>query len=304
MRHTRHKCLFLLILAGGGTAAANDYTALGADDCLPCHGEGSPRPAPAIFATPHGARTDPAAPFGGLQCEACHGPSNEHSQLQRRGENVPPAIVFGQNSGTPSERQNQVCLGCHETGSRQAWAGSAHEGGEISCASCHQVHSPRDRVFDPEAQQETCFGCHRQRRSDALKTSSHPLRFGSMTCSSCHDPHNGDNDFLLVESSTNDTCFTCHAEKRGPFLWEHAPAAEDCGICHRPHGSNHPALLSRRPPLLCQQCHAAEEHPSQTYTPDDLGDPDYNRFLLGQGCLNCHRQVHGSNHPSGATLHR
>jgi hypothetical protein len=26
--------------------------------------------------------------------------------------------------------------------------------------------------------------------------------------------------------------------------------------------------------------------------------------MLGRACLNCHSQVHGSNHPSGATLHR
>jgi len=292
----------LLLLAGN--AIAQEYTSLGADDCLPCHGEGSPRPAPAIFATPHGARTDPSAPFSGLQCEACHGPSMEHSLRQRSGDNVPPAVVFGQTSVTTVAEQNRVCLGCHDSGPRHAWSGSAHDAAAVSCAACHQIHRPRDRVFDPIAQQEACFGCHPQRRGDTLKASSHPLRFGAMTCSGCHDPHNGDNDFLLAESTVNDTCFTCHAEKRGPFLWEHAPASEDCSLCHRPHGSNHPALLVRRPPLLCQQCHAPGGHPSLAFDAGDADDSRTNRFLLGRGCLNCHSQVHGSNHPSGATLHR
>ena len=38
----------------------------------------------------------------------------------------------------------------------------------------------------------------------------------------------------------NDTCYDCHAEFRGPYLWEHAPVPEDCSNCHDPHGSNHP----------------------------------------------------------------
>ena len=33
-----------------------------------------------------------------------------------------------------------------------------------------------------------------------------------------------------------------------------------------------------------------------------IGTPS--RFLLGQSCLNCHSQVHGSNHPSGSKLMR
>ena len=27
---------------------------------------------------------------------------------------------------------------------------------------------------------------------------------------------------------SNETCYQCHAEKRGPFLWEHQPARDDC----------------------------------------------------------------------------
>lgn len=295
--------LSILILQAS-PAPASEYTPGGADDCLPCHWEGSPQPAVAIFATPHGSRVDAAAPFGGLQCEACHGPGEAHAGAQREGGNVLPGITFGQDAPTTVGEQNQLCLGCHEAGSRHGWDGSAHELAEVSCAACHQVHADQDRVFDALGQQQACFECHPRRRSDALKRSAHPLRFGAMACSSCHDPHNADNDYLLVESTVNDTCYTCHAEKRGPFLWEHAPASENCSLCHLPHGSNHAALLNRRAPLLCQQCHAANEHPSLALTSQEIGNPENNRFLLGRSCLNCHSQVHGSNHPSGATLDR
>jgi DmsE family decaheme c-type cytochrome len=296
--------LGLLLLAQPLLLQAQDYSRTGADTCISCHGEDSGKPATAIFFTKHASRSDPGTPFSDLQCETCHGPGKEHARGQRRGQDVKPVRVFGPDSDTPAAEQNAVCLNCHETHGRLGWFGSRHEAEDVSCSSCHQVHIARDRVFDPLEQQQACFTCHSRRQADTYKSSSHPLRFGSMTCSSCHDPHNGDNDFLLRSSTVNETCHGCHAEKRGPFLWEHAPASEDCSLCHDPHGSNHPALLVKRPPLLCQQCHSPEGHPSSAYTSEDQENSFANRFMLGRACLNCHSQVHGSNHPSGATLHR
>jgi DmsE family decaheme c-type cytochrome len=283
---------------------AQGYSEKGADSCMPCHSTGQPKSAADIFFTKHASRTDPRAPFSNLQCETCHGAGKDHVFAQQRGLDVPPANIFGNQSKTPVETQNQICLNCHETKGRLAWFGSRHQVENISCASCHQIHLSRDRVFDSIEQQKVCFSCHPKRRSDTLKASSHPLRLGNMSCSDCHDPHDGNNDFLLQKQTVNETCYTCHTEKQGPYLWEHAPVADNCSLCHRPHGSNHPALLKKRPPLLCQQCHSPQGHPSTAYTSELTGDNFSNRFMLGRACLNCHSQVHGSNHPSGATLHR
>jgi len=296
--------LCVLLMAATPVALAQDYSASGADSCLPCHGPGAPADASAIFFTPHASRFDPDAPFSGLQCEACHGPGREHAEAQQRGLDQRPVHTFGMDAETPAAGQNKVCLTCHQSHGRLGWFGSRHETADLPCAACHQVHRARDRVFDSLAQQQVCFDCHPRRRSDALKASAHPLRFGSMSCADCHDPHNGNHDFLLQQATTVETCYRCHAEKRGPFLWEHAPASEDCSLCHQPHGSNHPALLRKRPPLLCQQCHSPAGHSSVAYTSELFDDPDQNRFMLGRACLNCHAQVHGSNHPSGATLNR
>jgi len=281
-----------------------EYSHGGADSCIPCHQESMPLSAMAIFQTPHGALNDPAAPFGQLQCESCHGPGKDHARSQRGGGSVPPAIVFGVGAKTSASEQNRVCLGCHLTGARLGWPGSTHDMQDVPCAACHQIHRDIDRVFDSLAQQEACFACHANRRADFMRTSNHPLRFGSMACSNCHNPHNGNNVSLLREATVNETCYTCHAEKRGPFLWEHAPVSENCTFCHRPHGSNHTAMLIKRPPLLCQQCHSPAGHPGVAYTPEQADDPFNNRFMLARACLNCHSEVHGSNHPSGVTLHR
>ncbi|HKJ17348.1 MAG TPA: DmsE family decaheme c-type cytochrome [Xanthomonadales bacterium] len=282
-------------------AAEPGYSRDGADSCLRCHGERSEFPVLDIFKTPHGSLTHPDSPFAGAQCESCHGPAGAH-QRRPRGDDKPRN--FGPDAAAPVEEQNQVCLDCHNDHGRMGWIGSIHDQEEVGCVSCHKIHSEEDRMEDAIAQQDVCFDCHPRTRALSLMPSSHPLRFGEMACSSCHDPHNGMNDYQLVETSVNDTCYTCHAEKRGPVLWEHAPVTEDCSLCHDAHGSNHAALLKQRPPLLCQQCHMPSGHPSMAYTSDSIEDDYASRFLLGSSCTNCHTQVHGSNHPSGASLER
>jgi DmsE family decaheme c-type cytochrome len=296
-------CYFTVTFADEQPEAPAEYSK-GANQCMTCHREGSDNEAHEIFFTPMGISGAADSPFadGRHDCEACHGPSNSHRKRQEDGSRLAPAVTF--NGNTAVEVQNEICMACHNDETMIHWTGSMHEEEDVACASCHEVHAPQDPVLDKLEQQEKCFSCHPRTRADTYKASSHPLRFGAMTCSDCHNPHSGNNDFLLTRSTVNDTCYTCHAEKRGPYLWEHAPVTEDCSLCHNPHGSNHEALLVQRSPLLCQQCHAPSGHPSTAYTSDLEDDNLQNRFLMGQSCSNCHAQVHGSNHPSGVTMTR
>lgn len=73
---------------------------------------------------------------------------------------------------------------------------------------------------------QVCVQCHSEVRAEMLKASHHPIREGRMECSSCHNPH-ASTEALLVKNTVNDTGATCHAGKRGPFLWEHAPVREN-----------------------------------------------------------------------------
>ncbi len=94
-------------------------------------------------------------------------------------------------------------------------------------------------------QAEQCFTCHARVRADSFKYSHHPMREGLVVCSDCHNPHGsptGDTK-LLKEFTVNETCYNCHAEKRGPLLWEHQPVRDNCLNCHTPHGSNEPRLM-------------------------------------------------------------
>ncbi len=69
------------------------------------------------------ATLDPRTPFAQLQCETCHGPGAQHAEEVPEGQKQAPIIKFGANSWVPVEKQNQICLGCHEDQSRIAWKG-------------------------------------------------------------------------------------------------------------------------------------------------------------------------------------
>ena len=285
---------------------ASQYTEKGADTCLKCHDEESEFPVFSIFKTKHAQKADKRTPFAGLQCETCHGPGAEHAKRVPEGQKQGPIIKFGPKSRVSVEKQNRICLDCHEGNDRIGWKGSAHQGGNLACVSCHKIHVPRDPVLAKATQPEVCYTCHKKERADFFKPSTHPVRSGQMTCSECHNPHGTNTTALLIKPTVNQTCYTCHAEKRGPFLWEHAPVTEDCTNCHTPHGSVHPALLTKSTPLLCQQCHSPAGHPAVARTGAALpgGSAGPSGFLLAGSCTNCHSQVHGSNHPSGSRLMR
>jgi DmsE family decaheme c-type cytochrome len=278
------------------------YSANGADTCLMCHS--SPQVL-GIFQTRHAVPSDPRGPFGHgqLQCESCHGPGGAHAGMQQVDGKLAQVIRFGRAPASVAT-QNGACLQCHAADSGFAWHGGAHDQERVSCAGCHRIHLERDPVLATSMQAEACYACHAFRRSDALKAYAHPMREGKMTCTGCHSPHGATTEKLLVRETTNDTCYQCHAEKRGPFLWEHAPVAEDCTLCHDPHGSNQPGMLVSRAPLLCQGCHSQAGHPSIAQDAGGLAGGMPSQFLLGRSCLNCHSQVHGSNHPSGSRLMR
>lgn len=283
------------------------YTEQGADTCIGCHDEESETySAKALFRTPHAHRADKRAPFGpgGLQCESCHGPGARHSA---KGSKKKLTINgFKPDSFLSVAQRNESCMGCHENRSRTAWHVGAHERANLACTDCHKIHAERDPVLVRASEPAVCYTCHRAQRADFHKGSSHPVRQGRMACSDCHNSHGDPGTAMLTRSTLNQTCTSCHAEKRGPLLWEHAPVAEDCSTCHVPHGSVRPALLTKMPPLLCQQCHSGAGHPSVARTGAALpgGGGAGQIYLVAGSCTNCHSQVHGSNHPAGAKLMR
>ncbi|MEH6584063.1 MAG: DmsE family decaheme c-type cytochrome [Halioglobus sp.] len=265
--------------------------------CLDCHTAASDVAVHAVFNTAHGA----LAGGGEASCISCHGDSKDHSNEPTE---QAPTTSFGPHWPASSEARSNSCLTCHEKAGQMLWVGSEHQQQDLSCDSCHDIHQQLDPALEETASLNQCLSCHPRTRAEAKLPSHHPILEGKTSCTDCHNPHGSMSEAGLHELSINDNCYSCHQEKRGPFLWEHPPAAEDCTLCHRPHGSANPRLLTARGPAMCQQCHAVAFHPSLPYGAEGLPGSAPNQNLLGKNCLNCHNQVHGSNHPSGGRLAR
>lgn len=304
----------------GNTASTSPAQDKLAEDavCTRCHDEYEDKPILAIYQTPHGQRGDGRTPA----CQDCHGSSTAHVKNPDKLDPRPlPEVVFGTrlkevNASAP-DTQNQSCLTCHDAGERANWPGSQHQSHDLACSNCHTVHAASDPILDKIAQPAVCESCHKSQRAQMHRISAHPVEDGEMTCSDCHNSHGSTGPSLLVKNSVNETCYLCHAEKRGPFLWEHAPVTDDCGNCHEPHGSTTAPLLTQRMPWLCQDCHSAD-HGAGINSGANLADGDVTtvngalplanrspRAQMGaRACLNCHVLVHGSNHPAGTKLSR
>lgn len=236
-------------------------------------------------------------------CEACHGPGSVHA----KDPTLPGSIIaFTHDAKTPVQTQSKVCMSCHAGGARQHWLGSVHEERGVGCTDCHNpmFRTSADGAMAKSSINQVCAGCHQDIMAKFQLRSHMPLPEGQMACTDCHNPHGTITHPMLKTDTVNETCYKCHAEKRGPFVWEHAPVRENCLNCHDPHGSSQQALLVAPVPMLCQQCHTMTRHPNDLMTPANLrGGMSPSERLMGQGCLSCHRNIHGSNNPSGAAFH-
>lgn len=294
----------VLLLTAEAQSSDEDESFAGDETCMECHEE--------IYAgfweNIHGVKGDPRTPAGrgkGFVCESCHGPGAVHAEEGEGGG----ILALSARSPEPQEKKNAVCLQCHNKGKVAMWAASEHEIRALSCANCHGVHQNNPKYLARPTQPEVCAECHRKITPQLLRQSHHPIRERKMKCSNCHNTHGTIADKLIDAQDINLKCFECHADIRGPFMWEHPPAVENCLACHVPHGSARAFLLSSRAPYLCQRCHSNVTHPSQLQARNSrqAGRSVYvalNNQGFYRGCLNCHLKVHGSNHPSGKNLLR
>lgn len=272
-------------------------TRVGSDTCLTCHARVANNFRHAFHAQQ------------GVECEDCHGPGSRHVQ---GGGDVGMIVRFGSR---PAEQANGVCLSCHAQDERvRNWLAGTHSSDGVRCIDCHQVHTPGVQTaaparmnFDtlapgsitlaerlvPEStvrlaprQQlnDACLKCHQAQRAEMSLPYHHPLREAKMTCVDCHDPHGGPAGNNLKAANANQLCLSCHAQYRGPFMYQHPPVNENCLICHSPHGSPNSNLLAVSQPALCLQCHAGHH--------DGAGLPLVDR------CTNCHGSIHGTDVPT------
>ena len=251
----------------------------GSDTCKTCH--------EAVYEksfenTPHFKTT-----LGnGHGCESCHGPGQAHVE---GGGDVTKIISFKTLS---RQETNARCLSCHGTEHKQRhFSNSSHASSDVGCLDCHSPHHAKaPQYLLAQKQPEQCYSCHTTAKSDFAKPYHHRVNEGLLHCSDCHNVH-GTTTLRQVKTlpSGDAVCAKCHANTRGPFVYEHVPVkTEGCSSCHTPHGSTNPRLLRvSQVNLLCLQCH--------TFPTQGPNGPTHNQAAKYQACTMCHAAIHGSN---------
>ena len=237
---------------------------------------------------------------GGNTCEACHGPGSKHA------EEGNPALIYNAPRDYTSTGRN-MCTNCHRGVAYSSWHGLTHFEAAEGCSDCHKIHSEEKHLLAKQEPQ-LCFDCHALKRSQARMPSHHPVMEGLVTCLDCHPVHSGEVKYTVGDES-RELCLSCHTSLSGPFIFEHEPVNEDCGICHEPHGTIADKLLIQNEPFLCLSCHpmhfhvtlvgyegefSAPMHPERT----GVSTRDGMKQAMLTKCTQCHSEIHGSDLPS------
>ncbi len=263
------------------TQAIPEVSRVGSEECGVCHEDVRGHEKIASY---HG------------DCEACHGGGSLHAKTEATADIRHPS--------------NAECLGCHSVArnTHLQWGNGEHSRAGLYCTDCHDPHATTTRHLrglehvrfpDIDAASALCLSCHDEIAARLGFPSHHPVPEGAMSCVSCHDPHE---DERVAFGDRNQLCAGCHQDTMGPWIFEHPPVVDDCGICHAPHGAVGDHLLETIQPVACLGCHtvadlAHHENLSATGIPGNtIGSPltrqEAATFL--DRCTDCHGAIHGS----------
>jgi DmsE family decaheme c-type cytochrome len=229
-----------------------------------------------------------------VNCESCHGPGS--LAIKNIKDNKCDATTFIPLDKIPAGARSLICLKCHSKQSLESitgWSGSRHDLAGVACTDCHKLHKGPAQTVARKEIAALCISCHQAVGTAFALPSHHPVPEGYMTCVDCHDPHGTVNDADLKASTTREVCARCHADKTGPFVFEHAALDNDCQSCHDPHGSTNRQMTRWAQPFLCLQCHNGH---NGAYQAALRGDQATKKVFFGN-CTGCHTRIHGTDLP-------
>jgi predicted CXXCH cytochrome family protein len=241
-------------------------------------------------------------------CLTCHDPHTSANKNQLL-------------KATSGEKKDNLCLTCHNQGTKVPEKGSRHAALDTGCDTCHTTHktgadpTTENRFHLTKATPALCIDCH-DPKDAALQKAHQNQPFGGANCIQCHDPHQSaapklmakfthppfadkscemchapakDGKVVLTQANVKDLCVTCHSDKAEQIekaKVQHAGAAGDCTDCHNPHASAQPGLPKTDAVNICIGCHSDIS---------DLGKKAHlHQPAFQQGCAICH-EPHGGN---------
>ncbi|MDX2414505.1 MAG: cytochrome c3 family protein [Bacteroidales bacterium] len=105
------------------------------------------------------------------------------------------------------------------------------------CSKCHDRNSVGIMIME---EPDICYQCH-DNFNNTYKFIHGPVEGGF--CTTCHDPHQSSEGFLLKEP-IHDLCLYCHIrEDISPGKGHQARDNNACNDCHNPHGGINRLML-------------------------------------------------------------
>ncbi|MCD6031482.1 MAG: hypothetical protein K0S78_3656, partial [Thermomicrobiales bacterium] len=212
--------------------AASDF--VGSNACRTCHADVFLN----FYKNPHfkslASGKEPPERTG---CESCHGPGKAHVEARGGKTTIPNAFSL-----MAPKAVLEKCLDCHGKDlNRVNIRRSEHTQHDVACSSCHSIHrAATPKFLLAKQQREVCYTCHATVRAQFQMPFKHRVNEGFMECSDCHNPHGsfaptwrmGDRPRMVDQAGANETaCVKCHSDKRGPFVYEHAPVRVEGTTC-------------------------------------------------------------------------
>ena len=202
----------------------------------------------------------------GINCETCHGPSEEHNKIAKatpKGQPLPEYKLIRTKTMT-KEQRNDLCSSCH-----------------AKASPLTIEYKPEERFFDHfdlvTLEDPDFYPDGRDLGENYTLTSwrmSPCAKSGKLDCMHCHT---SSGRYRFKKEKFNDACMPCHADKVGsPTAHTHHPAesaASKCISCHMPmtsfarmNRSDHSMLppapaatIAYKSPNACNICHADKD---------------------------------------------
>jgi predicted CXXCH cytochrome family protein len=170
-----------------------------------------------------------------------------------------PDTSFGPRWNASSARQDDQCLACHADNVARHWQDALHMVNELTCVTCHDLHTANDAALNTRTQTGVCTRCH-----EAQKDGIHAIKElagENPVCTTCHNPHADQRPLGVMLANRSRGCRGCH---QPPDMQSSSSVSEKAKNYHK---------VMEQKDRTCLDCHRGIAHGPSVAEPDRTPQP-------------------------------